>query len=186
MIHYLSGTIIDIDNNLLLIENNGIGYEILVPHNQTHHSRGNIQLFVYPHITSEQYQLYGFSSREEKKWFKKLINISGIGPKTALNILSSGLDRLLRAIIEQNKGFFESISGIGKKTALKIMIELIEKPGDFAPTSTGNNAYQEAFTTLSRLGYESHIIQELLKKAPSKASAAELVTLAIKNHAQKS
>lgn len=185
MIHYLSGTIIDTDNNLLLVENNGIGYEILVPHNQTFHSRGNIQLFVYPHITNEQYQLYGFSSREEKKWFKRLINISGIGPKTALNILSSGLDQLLRAIAEQNKGFFESISGIGKKTALKIMIELVEKPADFAPVS-GNNAYQEAFTTLSRLGYESHIIQDLLKKAPNKASAAELVTLAIKNHAQKS
>ncbi len=185
MIHYLSGTIIDVDNNLLLVENNGIGYEVLVPHNQTHHQRGNIQLFVYPHLTSEQYQLFGFASREEKRWFKRLINISGIGPKTALNILSSGLDRLLRAITEQNKGFFEGISGIGKKTALKIMIELVDSPANFAPTTGGNGAYQEAFTTLSRLGYESHVIQELLKKAPSKASAGELVTLAIKKHAQK-
>ncbi|OGC82308.1 MAG: Holliday junction DNA helicase RuvA [Candidatus Abawacabacteria bacterium RBG_16_42_10] len=186
MIHYLSGTIIDVDNNLLLVENNGIGYEIFVPHNQSYHKRGNIQLFVYPHITSEQYQLYGFGTREEKKWFKRLINISGIGPKTALNILSSGLDRLLRAITEKNKGFFESVSGIGKKTALKIMIELVEVPTDLAPTLGGNSAYQEAFTTLSRLGYESHIIQELLKNSSTKASAGELVTLAIKKHAQKS
>ncbi len=182
MIHYLSGTILSSQENTFLVVTNSIGYEVLVPHNYTYLSGQNITLFIHPHLTTEQYQLFGFASEAEKKWFKLLINISGIGPKTGLNILSRGIEALHQAILKHDKVFFESISGIGKKTALKILIELAENPK--LPELEQPKAHQTATETLIRLGYDPMVVQELLKEIPDDISSGQAVTLAIQKYAQ--
>lgn len=184
MIHYISGTIFDRYQNSYLVVTNNIGYEIAVPHNYTHLPQQEIELFVYPHLTQEQYQLFGFCSKAEKVWFQKLISLSGIGPKTALQIVSKNIEALERAIIEQNQMFFESVSGIGKKTAMKILIELGDKP---LPSATLRpvTPYQEAFQTLLELGFPDTQVRVMLNDAPKDLSAGQLVTLALKQNAQK-
>lgn len=182
MIHYLSGTILHTQSNNLLVVANNIGYEVLVPHNYTYLPDQKITLFIHPHLTTEQYSLFGFVSIAEKKWFKLLINISGIGPKTALNILSRGIEALHQAIIKHDKVFFEGISGIGKKTALKILIELSENPQ--LPELEKPQAHQTATETLIRLGYDQTMVQELLKDLPEDISSGQAVTLAIQKYAQ--
>lgn len=185
MIHYLSGTILDINQNLYLIVANNIGFEIAVPHSYTALQDSKIELFVHPHLTQDQYQLYGFRSREEKRWFQKFINISGIGPKTALQILSRSLAALEKAIVTQDKTFFENVSGIGKKTALKILIEL---SGDknLPSTAAFSSPYQDALKSLRELGFSETEISRMTKDIPTDISAGQIVTLALQNHAQKS
>lgn len=184
MIHYISGTILDRNQNTYLVVTNNVGYEIAVPHNYTHLPQEKIELFVHPHISQDQYQLFGFSSKAEKIWFQRLIGLSGIGPKTGLQILSKNIQALERAISEQNQAFFESVSGIGKKTAQKILIELADKP---LPTSNFRPAtpYNEAFQTLLELGFPDTQVRLMLNEAPTDLSAAQLVTLALKQNAQK-
>ncbi len=182
MIHYLSGTILSSQENSLLITTNNIGYEVLVPHHYTYLLDQHITLFIHPHLTTEQYLLFGFVTMSEKKWFKLLINISGIGPKTALNILSKGIEPLHQAILRSDKVFFEGISGIGKKTALKILIELTENP--HLPTLEKPRAHQTATETLVNLGYDPSVVQDLLQDLPEDISSGQAVTLAIQKYAQ--
>ncbi|MBI4836335.1 MAG: Holliday junction branch migration protein RuvA [Candidatus Abawacabacteria bacterium] len=184
MIHYISGTIVDIQQNTYLVVANTVGYEIAVPHNYSYLAEQSITLFVYPHLTQDHYQLFGFQTRVEKQWFMKLISISGIGPKTGLQIISKDIHALEKAIVDQNKEFFESVSGIGKKTALKLLIELVEKP--FVPTSLRPaTPFQEAVQTLIELGFKEDYIRNLLADPPKNATAGQLVSLALKSHAQK-
>jgi Holliday junction DNA helicase RuvA len=182
MIHYLSGTILSLQENTLLVTTNNIGYEVLVPHHYTYLPEQKITLYIHPHLTTEQYLLFGFVSMSEKKWFKLLINISGIGPKTALNILSRGVEALHQAILKSDKVFFENISGIGKKTALKILIELTENP--HLPQLEQPKAHQTATETLIHLGYDASVVQELLKDLPDDISSGQAVTLAIQKYAK--
>ncbi len=184
MIHYLSGTIRTINQNFYLVVANNIGYEIAVPHSYTALPDSQIELFIHTHLTQDQYQLYGFRSPEEKRWFQKFIAISGIGPKTALQILSKNLTTLEKAIVTQDKSFFEHVPGIGKKTALKILIEL---SGDknLPSTNTLSSPYQDALKTLRELGFSESDINKMTKDLPTDLSAGQIVTLALQNHAKK-
>ncbi|MBP7057491.1 Holliday junction branch migration protein RuvA [Candidatus Gracilibacteria bacterium] len=183
MIHYLSGTILSRQDNLLLIVTNSIGYEVLVPRHYHFMPGEAIILFIHPHLTSDNYQLFGFSSQAEKQWFLILTNISGIGPKTGLNILASGIDSLHQALLKQDKHFFENISGIGKKTALKILIELAENP--HLPTLLpSSRPHADAHATLLNLGYDPTVVEDLLKDIPKDVSSGQAVTLALQKYAQ--
>lgn len=186
MIHYLSGTILDIQQNLYVVVTNNIGFEVAVPHNYTALPGTEIALFVHPHFTQDNYQLFGFKTQLEKRWFKKLLNISGIGPKTALQVVSKEISALERAIISQDQRFFESVSGIGKKTALKILIELAGDTPFPSEKLQASSPYHQAVQTLRGLGYEEIDIQNMTTNLPKDLTAGQIVTLALKNHAQKS
>ena len=186
MIHYLSGTILDLQQNIYLVVTNNIGFEIAVPHSYTALPGTEITLFVYPHLTQDNYQLFGFKTSLEKRWFKKLLNISGVGPKTALQVVSKEIASLERAIVSQDQHFFESVSGIGKKTALKILIELSGDTPFPSEKLQGNSPYHQAVQTLRGLGYEEIDIQKMTEALPKNLTAGQIVTLALKNHAQKS
>ena len=131
MFNYIKGEIIEKFENQVIIENNGIGYEFNVSMN-TRDMCGIIGDIVKMHtflsVKEDGISLFGFYSLEEKNLFLNLITVSGVGPKSALQILSGGqLSELNIAISTGDVGYLAKIKGIGKKTAERIVVELKDK-----------------------------------------------------------
>lgn len=131
MIAYLKGILIQKNPNQLILDTGGVGYCIYIPLS-TYLQLGDInettELYIHTHMTDNSLSLFGFTHEEEKGIFLKLISISGIGPKIALNILSGiGVSDLEDAIRQSDVDRISLIPGIGKKTAMRITLELQEK-----------------------------------------------------------
>lgn len=131
MIAYLKGTLIQKTTSQVILDIGGVGYRVSIPLS-SYLKLGDIEdkeeLHIYTHVTDSSLALYGFYSKKEKDLFLKLISISGIGPKIALNILS-GIESsdLEDAIRRSDVARLSLIPGIGKKTAMRIALELQEK-----------------------------------------------------------
>lgn len=131
MYSFISGKLIEKQDSVLVIETNGIGYEILASQS-TMENIGNVgesvKVFTYLHVREDEMLLYGFSSKQEKQMFLNLTSISGIGPKMAIGILSNiSLGDLALAIVSNDASLLYKVKGIGKKTADRIVLELNEK-----------------------------------------------------------
>jgi Holliday junction DNA helicase RuvA len=131
LIAYLKGTLIRKTPGQVIIDTGGVGYAATIPLS-TYFKLGElgepVELLIYTHLTDEALSLFGFASEEEKAMFLKLIGISGIGPKLAMNILS-GIEpgALEEAIRKSDVARISLVPGIGKKTALRITMELQDK-----------------------------------------------------------
>lgn len=131
MIAYLKGTILLKKPGEVVVNTGSVGYSLLIPLS-TYFKLGeagdSVELQVYTHLTDDSLQLFGFLTQEEKNIFLKLITISGIGPKMAINIIS-GIEpkELEEAVRETNVTRLTRIPGIGKKTALRVIMELADK-----------------------------------------------------------
>lgn len=132
MIAFLKGIVIETEENLVVVQNNGVGYNLIASTETVH--RASLQVgeemmfWTYLAVREDAITLYAFFSKEERAMFKKLITVSGIGPKVAVGILSgiSPAD-LGVAILSQDVSLLTSIKGLGKKTAERIIVELKEK-----------------------------------------------------------
>ena len=115
---------------MVLLENNGIGYEITCSNSvySALISAGQGEVYTYMAVREDGVSLYGFSSREEKNMFLKLISVSGVGPKMGITVLSNmDLNSLALAIAMQDVKTLSKVKGLGKKTAERIILELREK-----------------------------------------------------------
>lgn len=174
MISYIKGTLADVFSDRIVVENHGIGYEILVPGSLTGKMPligEEVQLYTYLYVREDALMLYGFFSREGLEIFKLLIGVSGIGPKGALGILSVIEPHELRlAVAVEDAKLIATAPGIGLKTAKKLIIELKDKlkeedTGEMAPgrntdagkaEGAGNSLREvqsEAVEALTALGY---------------------------------
>jgi Holliday junction DNA helicase RuvA len=131
MIAYLKGTLLHKTPGRVVVETGGVGYDVAIPVSsfiELGEPGGTVELFIHTHLSDDALALYGFVSRDEKDMFLKLIAISGIGPKLALNILSgiapADLEDAVRA---GDLARISLVPGIGKKTALRITMELQDK-----------------------------------------------------------
>jgi Holliday junction DNA helicase RuvA len=177
MIGFLSGKTISIKPTQLLLDVNGVGYQIFIPISTFEKIAENsaVSLFIYTYIREDIINLYGFYSEQEKQMFEMLISISGIGPKVALSILSGiTVDDLSHAILNGNIGRLVSIPGVGRKTAERIVLELKSKVSEFEIDSTNQIDYsliQQAITALVTLGYNQKnsekVVRGLLALHPS-------------------
>jgi len=131
MIGYLKGNLVKKSPNQIILDVGGVGYSVWIPlstYLELKDTDEPAELLVYTHLTENSLALYGFSREQEKDLFLKLIGISGIGPKLALNILSGiEVSDLEEAIQQSDITRITLIPGIGKKTALRIALELQEK-----------------------------------------------------------
>lgn len=197
MIGFIKGEAVSFTENGVILENNGIGYEISV-------SSGTIEkikkdgattcLHTYLSVRDDGLFLYGFYTKEEKNMFLKLITINGVGPKAALGILSGiELDELMSAIMSSDIKRLSKIKGVGKKTAERIVLELRGSiDADSAellqslPVS-GSNApidkeAADAISALRGLGFtQSEATDAVMRAKPLAKSAEELVTLALRS-----
>jgi len=130
MIAYLSGRPL-VSSALPIILCGGVGYGVHLTLKSQQHILGKeqVDLYVYTHVKEDAIELFGFLSEGEKQLFMKLINVDGVGPKTALNIMERGSDEIVRAIQHADVSFFQSVPRVGKKSAQKIIIELKNKLG---------------------------------------------------------
>jgi len=128
MIGQLRGKLISKKPNVLLIDVQGVGYEVAIPLTSFYElpDEGNeVTLKIHTHVREDAIILFGFHSRSEKEFFLKLLTISGVGPKLAIAILSGApVHELAQALIEGNTGRLTSIPGVGRKTAERLTLEL--------------------------------------------------------------
>lgn len=172
MIGFIKGIVDSVHENYVLLENNGIGYEIFVPASeleQMPHAGEEIKLYTYLHVREDLMQLYGFLTRDACDFFKMLITVNGVGPKGALGILSTlDVDALRFAILAEDSKSIAKAPGIGKKTAEKVVLELRDKcdaddfiaserpaGGTTAAAFATNDASKDAIEALVALGYSS-------------------------------
>jgi len=128
MIAYVKGVVAEIEEHLIVVEANLIGYNIFVPSGYNYGVGEEVKIYTYTNVKEDAFQLYGFESKEQLDLFKLLITVNGIGPKGGLAILSSmSLDQLILAIHDGDAGMISKAPGIGKKTAERVILDLKDK-----------------------------------------------------------
>ena len=180
MISYIKGKLVEKNPTNIVVEAQSVGYEVHIPlstYSRLPNVKDIVELKIYLHIREDGWQLFGFSSREEKELFKLLISISGIGPKVALTVLSGiGIDNFKEAIVGRDIAMLTSISGIGRKTAERMLVELKEKvtvSKDVVSVGTldvveKDDVTKDAITALLSLGYKEKQAQEAITQAIKK------------------
>lgn len=181
MIASVAGKIISKGLGHIVIEASGIGYQVFVVNKviTDGHVGDTIKLLTHMVVREDSQTLYGFVAPGELELFSMLISVSGIGPKMALAILSSGqVDELRTAISHGDSAIFTMISGVGQKTAERLVLELKNKIGVAAGSGEGGS--EDIINALSGLGYNMYEIRKILGKIPAQASLEEKVKEALK------
>ena len=132
MIATIEGTVSEKLGDIVVVDVNGIGYGLLLPSEDfgSLNTGKKIKLYIYEHIRENSHDLYGFSKLETKSLFEQLLNVNGIGPKMALNMLSIGsADQVRSAIADGDVKFLQRASGVGKRVAERAVVELKDKVG---------------------------------------------------------
>lgn len=186
MIGYLNGSLIIRDDPFLIIDVNGIGYRVHATSDvlSTISELGsNLKLFTYTHVREDALELYGFSKYQDLKLFEQLINVSGVGPRTAIGIFAIGTgDEIIKAIIDADVSFFSGVPRLGTKNAQKIIIELKNKVGggDLDLSGVPNGARIELTAALKTFGFTSKEINEAVRNIDRSASVEEQIKMALK------
>lgn len=187
MIGRLSGTLLEKNPPQLLIDCNGVGYEVDVPMSTFYNLPAigeKVVLLTHLAVREDAHLLYGFGSAEERNVFKQLIRISGIGARTALSILSGMSVRDLgQAVTLQESGRLTKIPGIGKKTAERLLLELKGKLGADLGASgiaQASDANADILNALLALGYSEKEAAAALKQVAPGAGVSDGIKQALK------
>jgi Holliday junction DNA helicase RuvA len=187
MIGRLTGVIAEKSPPLVLIDVNGVGYELDVPMSSFYNLPGlgeRATLLTHFVVREDAQQLFGFLTAAERSAFRQLIRISGVGPRTALSILSGlSVAELTQAIAQQQAGRLVKVPGIGKKTAERLLLELKGKLGPelAAPGAVLMNDNQsDIVQALQALGYNEREAATALKALPPDVGVSEGIKLALK------
>lgn len=183
MIARLSGTILDLKTNVVVLDVNGVGYELSIPlgtFSALPPAGEKAVLHVHTHVREDAIQLFGFVTREEKYVFERLLSVSGIGPKVALTVLSGlPLPELVGAIASQNARLLATIPGVGKKLAERLGLELKEKLAAFglgiaAGPAAKTSVADDAIGALENLGYKVAQAEQAVEKAVRSVGPSDL------------
>lgn len=190
MISSVFGKIIDKTDKFVVIENNGIGWRVFCPENVLLGLKPDAEtkLYTYLHVREGVMDLYGFLNREDREFFEMLISISGIGPKSALGILSIASTKMIKsAILADDVSILTKVSGIGQKTAAKIVLELKSKlqntmSKDDMAEYAGKDYKKdmEVLDALVGLGYNRLNAREALKQVIGSLTTEEKVEEKVK------
>jgi Holliday junction DNA helicase RuvA len=180
MIGYLSGKVISSKPTQLLLDVNGVGYEVSISISTFEKivKKDTVNLFIHTNVKDDSISLYGFYNEAEKKMFELLISISGIGPKLALSLLSGIETTDLKEAIEiGDVSRIVSIPGIGRKTAERLILELKSKVGEVivaGEQSVHRGLKQEAVAALTTLGYNHTTAEKTVRQVLSSNNTSSL------------
>jgi Holliday junction DNA helicase RuvA len=189
MIAYLRGKIIIKDVNFIIINAGNVGYKVFI--NPAFLSElcdeADVEIFTHQHVREDALELYGFRNLAELEIFELLISVSGIGPKTALGVLSAGsLDDIKDSIMQQDAYLLTKVSGIGKKIAERVILELREKVGKISSSRISQEKsmisdLSDEIDALVALGYSAGEARQALIKVKSDiADSSERIKEALK------
>ncbi|HJL79534.1 MAG: Holliday junction branch migration protein RuvA [Gammaproteobacteria bacterium] len=192
MIGSLIGLIKEKTPSAILLEVNGIGYEISVPLStsfQLPKVGESAYLLTHLVVREDQHSLYGFATEEERKLFRALIKISGVGAKLAITILSgTNVSGFIQSVVNEDIDALVHLPGIGKKTAERLIVEMKDKISEISDDESNlsqaneNSAVGEAINALVNLGYKTKDAKSILDKIESEdLSVEELIRQALKS-----
>jgi Holliday junction DNA helicase RuvA len=190
MIGRLSGLLAEKNPPQLLVDVGGVGYEVDVPMSTFYNLPAlgeRVTLLTHFVVREDAQVLFGFLTGEERATFRQLVKISGVGPRTALSILSGlSVSELAQAVSMQESGRLVKVPGIGKKTAERLLLELKGKLGPdlAAPASVANDAQADILQALVALGYSDREAAAALKQLPPDVGVSEGIKLALKSLAK--
>lgn len=196
MIGFLKGRLAVKQPPMLLVDVNGVGYELEAPMSTFYGlpaSGEPVALFTHLVVREDAHILYGFGTEGERRLFRGLLKVSGVGPKIALGILSgASVEDFLRIIEAEDVAMLTRIPGIGRKTAERVIIEMRDSVQKLAARSAGDgqiaaslgappSAHSEAFSALIALGYKAPEVTRLLKAADEPGlSTTDIIRRALK------
>ncbi len=194
MLYHLEGKLTDLEPGFAVIDCCGVGFGLNVTANTQAliHLGDRVKLYVSEAIGENNYDLFGFSDRNERRFFEMLISVSGIGPKAAMSILSHNTpEGLALAIISSDEKALTVAPGIGKKIAQRVILELRDKvskqaeisqpsfPASSASMPAASTAVSDAIAGLGVLGYSSAELAPILKKLDTESMSAEQIIKAV-------
>ncbi|MDT8992986.1 Holliday junction branch migration protein RuvA [Curvibacter sp. APW13] len=190
MIGKLTGILSDKNPPQVIVDCGGVGYEVQVPMSTFYNlppDGQKVSLLTHFLVREDAQILYGFATATEREAFRELIKISGVGPRTALSILSGlSVGDLAQAVSTQEAGRLVKVPGIGKKTAERLLLELKGKLGaDLgAPLGAATDAQGDILQALLALGYSDKEAAAALKALPGDVGVSEGIRLALKSLAK--
>ena len=182
MYAYIEGIVKYIGSNYIIVDNQGIGYQIYTPNSYSFSLNESYKIHVYQYVREDEISLYGFKTIEEKELFLKLIEVKGLGCKMALPILATGsIDGIKDAIERENILYLKKFPKIGDKVAKQIVLDLKGKldgyGGIFAVYSGDTGELVEA---LQALGYKQNDIKKVIPSVDAKLTVEEQIKQALK------
>lgn len=203
MIDFLRGKVVHLDTEYVVVDVRDVGYRVFTPNPYLFaRSEEPVVLYIHHHVREDAIQLFGFATREEQAMFRKLLDVSGIGPRVALGVLAGGKPEVVAAAIQsENLTFLTKLPGIGKKTAQRMVLDLKDKLGvvddrwaaattlqlsmDAAPaTSETNEAWAGAKEALFGLGYREVELDKAWNAMKGSLSGTETTDVLMKKALQ--
>jgi Holliday junction DNA helicase RuvA len=195
MFYYLKGAVVEIGQNSIVLDVGGVGYYL----NTSLKTISEVSIgqqckfYISESIGESNFDLYGFSDQQEKRFFEFLISVSGVGPKAAISLLSSlNTDTLILAIVNDDSKALTSAPGVGKKLAQRIILELRDKLGAEVPalasgraaapavsSSVQSNAVSDAMAGLAVLGYSTAELAPIIRNGDWSNMTAEQIIRAV-------
>ena len=186
MIGSLVGIIKFKEIDSLIVEVNGVGYQIFTPLFVWQNCKVNDkkELLIYTHVKENEISLFGFLDSENKQIFVNLLSVSGIGPRLALNIISfsRGSGSIINAIQEADVDFFTSIKGVGKKSGQRIIVDLKSKIGGLKDLEFETEQDLDLLEALKGLGFSREEIKKSVKGIKKDLPLEEKLRLALKKN----
>lgn len=186
MIGKLKGILAEVDNNIGLVgTTGGVFYRVFLTPNllDKHKVNDKIELYTYLQVREDALVLFGFKTKGEYDFFKMLLSVSGVGPKTAYSVVSfASIDGILKAIKENNTDYLTQIPGLGRKTSVKIIVELSQKLNEEIKLEKMYFSEEDknVIDALVALGFKSHEAKKVLGKLPKNIALEEKVRQALK------
>ncbi len=187
MIGKIKGKLVEIEGNVGLIEtSSGVFYQVfLTPYLiSLYNKQNNLEIYTYLQVKEDTLILFGFENKNQYTFFKLLLTVSGVGPKTAFNIISFfDINDLNNAIKNNDVGFLSRVPGLGKKTAAKIILELSTKlktEFEFKNLVLSEDD-KTVVDALISLGYKSNEAKIIVNQIPKNLSIEEKIKIALKN-----
>jgi Holliday junction DNA helicase RuvA len=189
MIAHVSGVVAEKFGSSVIIDVQGVGYEVAVPLGDYEKTLLDepVKFYTYHHVREQAEELFGFSSLAAKKLFELLITVQGVGPKAALAILSLGsAEQVRNAVANSDSVYITKASGVGKKTAERVVVDLADKVGlpthyqQTAAVQAELNVNDEALEALMALGYTLNDATRALEGVSPELSTVARVTQALK------
>ena len=174
MYYYLHGTVTIHEKDSIVVECNGVGYEVLVSHPEDYNIGDTIRIYTAFYSREDEQFLIGFKTFEEKALYIKLISVKGVGPKSAMSILGgSSSSRVKEAIDSSDIVFLSHLPNIGPKTAKQIVLDLKGKLTYGTGVGSGDKNLDDAVIGLKNMGFRKEEIDEVMTKIPDRGLSTE-------------